>query len=124
MAVQIQLRNDTAANWTSVNPTLAQGEIGLEIDTNKMKIGTGSADWETLPYTGVDSAELVPLVSYTHVQGSDSSTWTVNHDLGFYPAVTVFLSSGDIVEGAVAHTDTNNLTITFSAAISGSAYLS
>ena len=124
MAVQIQLRNDTAANWTSANPTLAQGEVGLEIDTNKMKIGTGSAVWSALPYTGVDSAELVPLVSYTHTQGSDSATWTINHDLGFYPSVTVFLSSGDIVEGAIAHTDTNNLTITFSAAISGTAYLS
>ena len=50
MAIQIQLRRDTAANWTSVNPTLAQGEIGIETDTLKLKIGDGLTDWNTLPY--------------------------------------------------------------------------
>lgn len=124
MAVQIQLRNDTAANWTSANPTLARGEIGVEIDTNKMKIGTGSATWNVLPYTGVDSEELIPLVSYTHTQGSSSDTWEIEHNLGFYPSVTVFLSTGDTVEGLINHSNTNSLTITFSAAISGTAYLS
>lgn len=124
MAVQIQLRNDTAANWTAANPTLAQGELGVEIDTNKMKIGTGSDTWNTLPYTGIDSEEIIPLVSYSHTQGLASTVWTIEHNLGFYPSVTVFMSSGDVVEGAIEHQDTNNLTITFSVAISGTAYLS
>ena len=124
MAVQIQLRNDIAANWTSVNPTLAQGEIGLEIDTNKMKIGTCYAVWEDLSYTGIDSAELLPLVSFNHTQGSDSATWAISHNLGFYPSVTVFLTSGDVVEGSLTHTDINTVSIEFSTAISGTAYLS
>jgi hypothetical protein len=124
MAVQIQLRNDTAANWISANPTLARGEVGVEIDTNKMKIGTGTATWADLPYIGIDTEELVPLVSYTHTQGSSSTVWTLEHNLGFYPSVSVFMSSGDIVEGAIEHQDVNNLTITFSVAISGTAYLS
>jgi hypothetical protein len=124
MAIQIQLRNDTATNWTSANPTLAKGEVGVEIDTNKMKIGTGNLAWADLPYTGIDSQELIPLVSYTHTQGSAETIWTVNHNLGFYPSVTVFLSSGDVVEGAIEHQDSNTLTITFSVAISGTAYLS
>jgi hypothetical protein len=124
MAIQIQLRNDTYANWRSVNPTLAKGEIGLEIDTNKMKIGTGTEAWNDLPYTGVDAEEIVPLVSYTHTQGVESDSWEIEHNLGFYPSVTVFLSSGDVVEGAIEHQDTNTLTITFSVAISGTAYLS
>lgn len=124
MAIQIQLRNDTAANWTSANPTLARGEVGVEIDTNKMKIGTGAATWADLPYTGIDTQELVPLVSYTHSQGQDSSTWEIEHNLGFYPSVSVFMSSGDVVEGAIEHQDVNTLTITFSVAISGTAYLS
>ena len=124
MAIQIQLRNDTAANWISANPTLARGEVGVEIDTNKMKIGTGSTTWTNLPYTGVDAEELIPLVSYTHTQGQTSSTWEIEHNLGFYPSVNVFMSSGDVVEGAIEHQDTNTLTITFSVAISGTAYLS
>ena len=31
----LQLRNDLAANWTSKNPVLAKGEMGIETDTNK-----------------------------------------------------------------------------------------
>jgi hypothetical protein len=46
----IQVRRDTAANWTSTNPTLAAGEMGLETDTGKFKFGTGSATWTALPY--------------------------------------------------------------------------
>lgn len=45
----IQVRRDTAANWTSANTTLASGEIGYETDTGKFKIGDGSA-WSALGY--------------------------------------------------------------------------
>jgi hypothetical protein len=45
----IQIRRDTAAAWTSANTTLATGEIGFETDTNKFKIGNGTA-WTALPY--------------------------------------------------------------------------
>lgn len=50
MATIIQLRRDTAANWTAANPTLAQGEIGIETDTLKIKCGTGVAAWNALAY--------------------------------------------------------------------------
>ena len=50
MAVQIQLRNDTAANWTSANPVLAQGEMGIETDTRKFKFGDGVTAWNSLAY--------------------------------------------------------------------------
>lgn len=47
MAIRIQLRRDTAANWVSVNPTLLNGEIGIETDTLKFKIGNGNR-WNTI----------------------------------------------------------------------------
>lgn len=47
---QIQMRRDTAANWTSTNPTLASGEWGLETDTRLMKIGDGTTAWTSLAY--------------------------------------------------------------------------
>jgi hypothetical protein len=124
MAIQIQLRNDTGANWESANPTLASGEVGVEIDTNKMKIGVGNVAWNDLPYTGVDVDELVPLISYEHTQGISDAEWVIQHNLGFYPSVTVFDSALSEVEGAIEHQDVNSLTITFSVAISGTAYLS
>jgi hypothetical protein len=52
MATQIQVRRDTAANWTSANPTLATGEIGFENDQNKFKIGDGSTAYTSLAYAG------------------------------------------------------------------------
>jgi hypothetical protein len=56
MAQKIQLRRDTAANWTAANPILAQGEVGYEIDTSKDKVGDGVTAWNSRPYTGVATA--------------------------------------------------------------------
>lgn len=50
MTARLQNRRDTAANWTSNNPTLAAGEIGYETDTTKYKIGDGSTAWSSLAY--------------------------------------------------------------------------
>ena len=46
----VQFKNGTASAWTSNNITLAKGEIGIEIDTNKMKIGDGVNPWNSLQY--------------------------------------------------------------------------
>jgi hypothetical protein len=56
MAVQIQLRRGTAAEWTAANPILAQGEMGVETDTGQFKVGNGVADWNTLGYGGLQGA--------------------------------------------------------------------
>jgi hypothetical protein len=61
MAIRIQLRRDTAANWTSANPVLANGEMGIETDTLKAKVGNGSAAWSTRPYINVLPSELTEL---------------------------------------------------------------
>lgn len=61
MATAIQARRDTAANWTSSNPTLAAGEMGWESDTNKFKFGDGVTAWTTLVYF---TTSLVPQVLY------------------------------------------------------------
>jgi hypothetical protein len=63
-------------------------------------------------------------LSYVHAQAVANSTWFVPHNLGFYPNITVQDSGGSIVEGEVSYTNSNELTITFSAAFSGNAYLS
>ena len=47
---RIRLRRDTAANWTSANPTLLAGEMGVETDTRKYKVGDGSTAWTGLSY--------------------------------------------------------------------------
>jgi hypothetical protein len=52
MAQQIQIRRDIATNWTSANPILAQGEMGLETNTLKVKFGDGVTAWNSLAYFG------------------------------------------------------------------------
>jgi hypothetical protein len=55
-------RRDTAANWTSANPTLLAGEIGIESDTGYWKVGDGSTAWNSLGYLGViPSSGTYPL---------------------------------------------------------------
>jgi hypothetical protein len=49
---QFQFRRDTAANWTSENPILLAGEMGIETDTDKFKIGDGSTAWTGIAYSG------------------------------------------------------------------------
>lgn len=62
MAVAIQLRRGTSAQWTSTNPVLLEGEIGVELDTNLYKIGDGATAWNSLPYKplrAIDEAEVI-----------------------------------------------------------------
>ncbi len=47
---RIQLRRDTAANWTSANPVLLLGEPGIEVDTGNLKYGDGTSAWNVLGY--------------------------------------------------------------------------
>ena len=53
--LRIQVRRDTASNWSSVNPVLLQGEQGLETDTGKVKYGNGSTSWNDLEYQKADA---------------------------------------------------------------------
>ena len=50
MANRIQLRRDGAQQWANVNPILAQGELGIEIDTSRLKVGDGVTAWNSLKY--------------------------------------------------------------------------
>jgi len=47
---RFKLRSDTAANWTAANPVLLAGEIGVETDTRRYKIGDGTTAWSGLSY--------------------------------------------------------------------------
>jgi hypothetical protein len=76
MTSRLQNRRDTAANWTTNNPTLAAGEIGYETDTGKFKIGTGSANWTSLGYT--QNGTVTSIVAGTGLTGGTiTSTGTV-----------------------------------------------
>ena len=56
--VRLQLRRGTAAQWTSANPTLAAGEMGVETDTRKVKVGDGTTSWTSLDYVASDTPAI------------------------------------------------------------------
>lgn len=56
--VRIQVRRGIAADWASVNPILAAGEMGVESDTNKFKFGNGSSTWTSLSYAAADAPAI------------------------------------------------------------------
>jgi hypothetical protein len=82
MATKIQLRRDTASDWTSTNPTLAAGEFGWESDTNKFKIGDGATAWNSLAYASDGDTAGITFV------GDDSTGTLVSQNETFKVAGT------------------------------------
>ena len=135
MASIIQIRRDTATNWTSANPTLAQGELGLETDTLKVKAGDGSTAWNSASYlidTGGYAAYSDATANFTgNLQKSGSPVVTAAYtgDVDVtgelivdsynetYAAVTSSSNATTVnceAGNAFSHTLTENTTFTFS----------
>ena len=73
MASLVQFRRDTSANWSSANPILANGELGLITDGGYFKIGDGISDWNTLELSHEDFVRLDIAQTYTEPQRTTSS---------------------------------------------------
>lgn len=73
MAIKILLRKDTAANWTTANSILAEGEMGIEKDTKKYKIGDGVTNWNSLAY-GFNNDPLAVDISYDNTTSGLAAT--------------------------------------------------
>ena len=118
-----------------------QGTQGIGTQGVQGRLGTGTQGTQgTAGLQGISGAALdntddltegttnkyftVGRVSYDHMQGAASSSWSITHNLGFKPNVTVIDSAGNIVEGEIAYTNSNSLTVSFQSAFSGNAYLS
>ena len=111
MASIIQLRGGTASAWTTANPTLAQKEMGIETDTNKIKLGDGATAWTSLGYFETGEVTLAASQVFTNktitfadntltgVQAADADT-TKNDVANTFTAVQTFGKS--VVETKVA----------------------
>jgi hypothetical protein len=110
MAIRIQLRRDTAANWVTNNPTLREGELGIETDTLKIKIGNGSA-WNSISnYANVVPADLnTTLGDYVVVSdiGAQGGVVGLNNSYN-----AIIPGSSLIIEGATDNAYETTLTVT------------
>jgi hypothetical protein len=109
--------NPIPGNTVVVNPPIGSTSATTVVDINAATTGP----------QGPQGPQGAPGASggfFTFTQASPASTWTIAHSLGYRPNISVVDSAGSQVEGNTVWTDTNNLTITFSGAFSGVAYLS
>lgn len=92
MAQQIQLRRGSAAQWTATNPILAAGEIGVELDTGKMKTGDGATAWTGRPY--IDAGAVAHIANAVGAHAASA--------IAFSPTGTIAATT---VQGAIAELD-------------------
>ena len=102
---------------------------GVAGPPNVLSVGTVSTGEANVVITGVAPSQVLNFVlplsgNYSHTQSVSSATWTITHNLGYRPAVSVVDSGGNHVIGDVNYISTNSLTISFSSPFGGSAYLS
>ena len=105
------------------NSLLTNGRthLGIQVYVEDIKIlyllqGPANTDWVEIGLGGSD-------LTYLFDQTPAATLWTINHDMGKYPAVQIFDASGDEVHGFVNYVDVDNLTITFNIAFAGKATL-
>lgn len=102
MAYQIQIRNDLAANWTSINPTLAQAEFGYESNTGKIKLGDGVTAWNSLSYSFLASLTSFGFTNANGFTGSVANP-TTTPTLTLSTSVTgILYGNGTSVAAAIA----------------------
>lgn len=109
MATQFKLRRDTAANWTSANPTLAAGEPGVETDTGKLKIGNGTSAWTSLAYFAATfDASAIASGTLAAARIADSSITSAKIADGTIVTADIAdssITSAKIVDGTIATAD-------------------
>ena len=77
-----QFRRGTSTQWTSANPVLLSGEIGLETDTKQFKLGDGTTPWSSLAYGGIQGPPgTAATLSTEDIQDAASAMFTsATHD--------------------------------------------
>jgi hypothetical protein len=113
MASIIQIRRDTASDWTSANPTLAQGELGLETDTLKLKAGTGTTAWNSLGYYTLATAGFLATTGGTLTGALTTNSTIDGRDVAAdgVLATNALPKSGGTMSGAI-DMGSNNVTTT------------
>jgi hypothetical protein len=102
------------------NPVTSTGDIGdIYIEYGDDII----TDEDGAELVGGGTTDLHHHPTYIHTQSTSAIIWNIEHNLGKFPSVTVVDSGDSVVEGEIDYVDNNNVTLTFSGAFSGKAYL-
>lgn len=78
---RIKIRQDTASNWETKNPSLLDGEICYDTTTRRFKIGIGNANWNDLPF--VDKSSTIETLSVIPADDPQYLVWVRSEKDGF-----------------------------------------
>lgn len=110
---------------------MADAVYSLLSELSDVDVPPVPADRSVLLYAG-DRGVWIPAslgvaiggdLTYTHTQAIPAASWTIVHNLGKYPSITVVDSAGTRVFGDEVQVDLNTLRLDFGAAFSGRAFL-
>ena len=114
----IKLRRGTASEWTTNNPILAAGEMGIETDTRKFKFGDGTTPWNTLAYASAEGGGGtgdVTAAGDNYFTGNNTFTGTTKfdndvsiHGANLEVAGTIEATTGNITNLQVPNTLTSS----------------
>lgn len=144
-AVDVNTVQDVSNIFVGVDSVVTNIDVSDDVDTLDVNISISDV---TIPVTSVNGKTGAVVINYpdigtdpvNHVRFvftqasiptvqtsgpfSGSYIWTINHNLNFYPNVTVFDSGSNSVETHVSYSNANTAIIIMNSAISGTAYLS
>ena len=115
---QIQLRRDTAANWTVANPVLAEGELGVELVSAQVKLGDGTSTWNELEYL-LDKSVIADYATEDDAKAAGLAEGDVYHNTSFDkiiiiggPQIPAKKSTADAQNGEVYYqTESSQVTV-------------
>jgi hypothetical protein len=126
---------DPSAIQAQIDSALATiSQLQSDVDALPDEVSSGLRETITIVTAG-DLTEIrnqieiiqqqisAPSSQFVFNQGSPASLWTITHNLGGYPSVTVADSAGSVGYGAVKYIDPSSLTVEFASSFSGRAYL-
>ena len=99
------------------------GDYYIDVDTGDFYGPKTAAGWPDTPFFTALTTATLQNERFIFTQASSSSTWVITHPLGGYPSVTIVDSAGTQVIGEVKYDSETQVTVIFTAAFSGFAYL-
>lgn len=96
ITARVQQSYDSAQNWTTNNPVLLAGEIGVESDTGLMKIGNGTSNWIDLDYFAGNPADVQALITENEDNYFAVTATGEQEDLAAIGTVATAPKKGDI----------------------------
>jgi hypothetical protein len=120
---------DVSDDIDTLDVNISISDVTIPVTSVNGKTGAVVIDYPDIGVNPVNGVRFVftqasiPLVQ-TSGPWSGLYIWTINHNLNFYPNITVFDSGNNVIETHISYSNANTAIIIMNSAISGTAYLS